>query len=93
MSDMVNDVADKFIEIGESYVLTKEEMDYLKQTAKDEMDYYLKQTSTSEKAVAGLVKTAMAKIVTSGDCCVCGEPLDNGLFLCKKCAEHTEGIR
>jgi hypothetical protein len=36
------------------------------------------------------VKTGTAKIVTNGNCCVCGEPLDNGLFLCKKCAGHTE---
>jgi len=86
MGDMANNVADKFVEIGESYVLTKEEMDYLKKDEQAVMDYYLRQTSTSEKAVAGLVKTAMAKIVTNGNCCICGEPLDNGLFLCKKCA-------
>ena len=32
------------------------------------------------------VKTVTAKIVTNGNCCVCGKPLDSGLFLCKKCA-------
>jgi len=29
-------------------------------------------------------------IVTNGNCCVCGKPLDSGLFLCEKCAAHTE---
>ena len=30
-------------------------------------------------------KTGMAKIITNGNCCICGKPLDSGLFLCKKC--------
>lgn len=35
------------------------------------------------------VKTVTTKIVANGNCCVCGKPLDSGLFLCEKCAAHT----
>ena len=45
-------------------------------------------TTKKEKA-----KTGMAKIVTNGNCCICGKPLDSGLFLCKKCASHIENRR
>ena len=42
-----------------------------------------------EKADSDHAKTGTAKIVTNGNCCICGKPLDSGLFLCKKCAAHT----
>ena len=38
-------------------------------------------------------KTGMTKIITNGNCCVCGKPLDSGLFLCKKCASHMDNMR
>ena len=56
-----------------------------------ETEMEAKEAPTVIEAEADHVKTVTAKIVTNGNCCVCGKPLDSGLFLCKKCAAHTEG--
>lgn len=39
------------------------------------------------------IKTVTDKIIMNGNCCVCGKPIDNGLFLCEKCAAHIENRR